>query len=355
MSDKKLSLHPIAIWLLVGVAMIMIQVLLGGITRLTGSGLSITRWDLVTGSLPPLNDSQWDEAFEGYKQTAQFKTINSSFTVSDFKYIYFWEWIHRVWARFIGIVFIIPFIIFIIQKRFQKWMVNPLLVLFGLGALQGLVGWIMVATGLHGSNLLYVRHYELATHFMLALIVLCYTFWFALKMLVKDGNIITSKPLYKLSISIIILLTVQLIYGAFMAGLKAGAFAPTWPEINTAIIPSGDILFKKSPATINFFENEIMIQFIHRGLAYILFIMVCIWTFRAYKNNATSPLFNKTKLLPIIIVSLQVVLGIFTVLHSGLKQDLLWLGVSHQFVAMLFLLVMMWEVYLVRKGVRSKE
>ncbi len=350
MLDKKRSLRPVAIWLLVGVAMIIIQVLLGGITRLTGSGLSITRWDLVTGSLPPMNDAEWENAFDGYKQTAQFKTINSSFTVSDFKYIYFWEWLHRVWARFISVVFIIPFIIFIIQKRFQKWMVNPLLVLFGLGAVQGLVGWIMVATGLHGSNLLYVRHYELATHFMLALLVLCYTLWFALKMLVKQENIIVSKPLYKLSVSIITLLTVQLIYGAFMAGLKAGMFAPTWPEINNAIIPSGDILFKKSPSIINIFENEIMIQFIHRGLAYILFILVCIWTYRAYKISQPSPLFNKTKWLPITLVSLQVILGVFTVLHSGLKQELLWLGVSHQFTAMMFLMVMVWEIYLVRRN-----
>src|SRR5215475_5432448 len=138
------SSRPVAIWLLIGIGMLVIQVLLGGITRLTGSGLSITEWKPIMGALPPMNDQQWNEAFDKYKQIAQYKYINSSFTLSDFKSIFFWEWFHRLWARLIGVVFIIPFVIFLIQKRFKEKMIRPLIILFLLGALQGLVGWIMV-------------------------------------------------------------------------------------------------------------------------------------------------------------------------------------------------------------------
>ena len=178
------SSKPVAIWLLTGVFMIIIQVLLGGITRLTGSGLSITEWKPMMGALPPMNEQDWNLAFEKYRQIAQYKYLNSHFTLEDFKFIFFWEWFHRLWARLIGVVFIIPFIIFIVQKRFKKEMIRPLLILFLLGGLQGLVGWIMVQSGLEDSDLLYVSHYKLAIHFILALGLLCYTLWFALKLLV---------------------------------------------------------------------------------------------------------------------------------------------------------------------------
>src|SRR5215470_9743790 len=170
---SKKSSRPVAIWLLLGIAMLMVQVLLGGITRLTGSGLSITEWKPIMGALPPMNDEQWNVAFDKYKQIAQYKYLNSSFTLSDFKFIFFWEWFHRLWARLIGVAFIIPFIIFLIQKRFKKQMIRPMIILFLLGALQGLVGWIMVMSGLEDSDRLYVSHYRLAIHFILALVLIC--------------------------------------------------------------------------------------------------------------------------------------------------------------------------------------
>jgi cytochrome c oxidase assembly protein subunit 15 len=168
------SSRPVAIWLLIGIVMLMVQVLLGGITRLTGSGLSITEWKPVMGALPPLNDQQWNEAFDKYKQIAQYKYLNSSFNLSDFKSIFFWEWFHRLWARLIGVVFLIPFIIFLVQNRFKKEMVKPMIILFLLGGLQGLVGWVMVMSGLNEENL-YVSHYRLAIHFIFALGLICYT------------------------------------------------------------------------------------------------------------------------------------------------------------------------------------
>ena len=152
--------------------MLLVQVILGGITRLTGSGLSITEWNLGSGTLPPLNEAQWMEAFDKYKQTEQFRQLNSGFTLPDFKFIFFWEWFHRLWGRLIGVVFAIPFIIFLIQKRFKREMVVPLIILFLLGALQGAVGWIMVASGLTGDAV-YVRPTKLAMHFVLAMVLLC--------------------------------------------------------------------------------------------------------------------------------------------------------------------------------------
>src|SRR6187431_2995176 len=173
--------RAVAIWLMIGVGMLIIQILLGGVTRLTGSGLSITEWNVVTGTLPPMNEQKWIEEFNKYKQTPQFLILNSDFTLQDFKSIFFWEWFHRFWARLIGVVFAIPFIIFLLQKRFKEEMIKPLIILFLLGALQGAVGWIMVASGLTGDAL-YVKPTRLALHFVFAIVLISYAFWFALQL-----------------------------------------------------------------------------------------------------------------------------------------------------------------------------
>ena len=328
----------VAIWLLIGVAMIMIQVLLGGITRLTGSGLSITEWKPLLGAVPPLNEQAWNAAFEQYKQIGQFKKINFDFTLSDFKFIYFWEWFHRVWARLMGLVFAIGFIYFLVKKQFKKEMILPMVLLFLLGALQGAIGWIMVKSGLNEENL-YVNHIRLAIHFIAALGLLCYVFWFALGLLIPEEQKIHLSGLNTFTILLTLLLVIQLIYGAFMAGLKAAAYAATWPTINGMWIPDG---------MNNIFNDPITVQFIHRLLAYIISILILIWWSRALKLPSTS-LFRKTRAIPVALVLLQVVLGIFTVLYSPDRTSLLWLGVSHQFVAMLLLLSMLWFIFLLAR------
>ena len=351
MEERKIprSSKPVAIWLLIGVAMIIIQILLGGITRLTGSGLSITEWKPIMGALPPMNEQDWNIAFEKYQQIAQYKYLNSHFTLGDFKFIYFWEWFHRVWARLIGIVFIIPFIIFIIQKRFKKDMIRPMIILFLLGALQGLVGWIMVQSGLEDSELLYVSHYKLAIHFILALGLLCYTVWFALDLLIPREQIIFHKPLRKFANWIVVLLIIQLVYGAFMAGLKAASFAPTWPSINGAWWPSNVHSFgnREFPGLSFLTDNPLVLHFIHRNLAYIISVLIFIWWWRASKVKGTK-LFQKTKAFPLLIVLLQVLLGVLTVIHAADTKTFLWLGVAHQFAAMLLLLSLVWMVYITR-------
>ncbi len=334
------SSRPVAIWLLIGIVMLIIQVLLGGITRLTGSGLSITEWKPIMGALPPMNDQQWNDAFDKYKQISQYKFLNSSFTLSDFKSIFFWEWFHRLWARIIGVAFLIPFIIFLVQKRFKKEMVKPMIILFLLGALQGLVGWIMVMSGLNEENL-YVSHYRLAIHFILALGLICYTLWFALELLVPKEQMVNDQPLKKFTGWLIFILVLQLIYGAFMAGLKAATYAPTWPDINGSFLPHGG---SPSSGIAQLFDNPITVHFIHRGLAYIIFVLLIIWFFQSKKIK--TRLFRKTNWIPFAIVLVQVILGILTVVNSPNPIALRWLGVTHQFVAMCLLLSLVFELYL---------
>lgn len=321
----------VANWLLLGVAMIVIQVLLGGITRLTESGLSITEWKPITGTLPPLNDASWQAEFDKYKGTDQFKYIHKDFTLSDFKFIFFWEWFHRVWARLMGIVFLVGFIYFIATKKLKREMVMPMVILFILGGLQGLVGWIMVKSGLVPEKY-FVGHVELATHFIMALLLLAYTFWFAMKLKVPTRQLVKNAGLKRLMWVISFVLFLQLIYGGFMAGMRAALFAPTWPDINGAAIPPG--MDSMSPVLQNLVNNPITVQFIHRGLAYLLFILIVIGWLKSRKING-SPLFHKLWTVTMVIIFVQVLLGILTVLNAAFADRLIWLGVSHQFAGML--------------------
>ena len=343
-SDKK-----IAIWLLIGVGMTIIQFVLGGITRLTGSGLSITEWNIITGILPPLNEPAWMAAFEKYRQTPQFQFLNFEFTLKEFKFIFFWEWFHRVWARSIGIVFAIGFIWFLWKKSFKKEMIKPLIILFLLGALQGAVGWIMVASGLTGDAL-YVKPTKLALHFILALALLSYTFWFALSFLISKTQLVQNNKARKTNLLLLVILFFQLIYGALMAGHKAANIAATWPTINGEWLPSQ--LFKDHPLVLNFIDNTILIHFIHRGLAYLMVVIITIWTIQLRKINGSS-IFNLVKNIPIALVLFQVILGISSVLLSttiipGTWGSFEWMAQLHQLIGMLLLLSVVMMLFLVR-------
>lgn len=343
------SSKPIAIWLLVGVGMIIIQILLGGITRLTGSGLSITEWNVVTGAFPPTSNQQWLIEFDKYKLTPQYNLLNFDFTLQDFKHIFFWEWFHRFWARLIGVVFAIPFIVFLVQKRFKPSMVKPMLILFLLGALQGAIGWIMVASGLTGDAI-YVKPAKLALHFVFALGLLSYTFWFALELLVPKQKMVQNSSIRKMTLLTLPVLLLQLVYGAFMAGHKAATAAPTWPDINGYLFPPG--MMKQYDGYLNLIDNKITIHFIHRGLAYFLVFLVVLLTIKLYKQTGSS-LFTRTRWLPLLIVLLQVGLGILSVItslqiipnHWGVFE---WMAQLHQLVAMLLLLSFIWILYIVR-------
>jgi heme a synthase len=332
------------------VGMLIIQVLLGGITRLTGSGLSITQWDVITGVIPPLTEAQWVQEFSKYQQSPQFLYLNFHFTISDFKFIFFWEWFHRLWARLIGLVFLVGFFWLMKKNYLKKEMIKPLLILFLLGALQGAVGWIMVASGLTGDAI-YVRPAKLALHFIFAMVLVVAAFWFGLKLVVKDNQKLQNSSLRFLTDSLIVLLFIQLIFGALMAGHKAATAAPTWPDINGSFIP--DSIFRFSPWMMNFIENTQMIHFIHRNLGYVLVLLTVIWTWQALKNTFSSTLFRKSVYYPVFLVLIQVLLGISTVLTSikivpGQWAIFEWMAQLHQLVAMLFLLSLIFMAYLIK-------
>lgn len=335
----------VAIWLLIGVGMIVFQIVIGGITRLTESGLSITEWEPIKGALPPLNEADWIEAFNKYKTTDQFKYVHQRFTLSDFKFIFFWEWFHRVWARLLGVVFLIGFVYFLMRKKFNRQMVFPMLVLFLLGAMQGLIGWVMVKSGLLPQKF-NVGHVELTTHLIAAIILLSYTLWFALSLLPEMHQKQIGKPLRWMVYSLIILLFFQLIYGGFMAGLKAAAVAPTWPNIQGSLMPVG--ITELSPLTDNFINNKLMVHFMHRGLAYLLFIAGIIFYIKTLQLKPGKRFVNFAHGF-IILLLVQVVLGIITVMHGTQPNALVFYGVAHQFTAMLLVISITCLAYLGRR------
>lgn len=349
--------RAVARWLFLGVAILLIQILLGGITRLTGSGLSIAEWKPILGAVPPMNQDDWNQAFELYKEKAsgQFLMQNSDYTLSDFKAIYFWEWMHREWARIaLSGTFLVGFIYFWRKQYFERKMIGPLAALFVLGALQGTVGWIMVASGLNPDDT-HVSHIKLAMHFMFALVLLCYTFWFALQLSVHESSREAIPRLKRLSVVLLVLLALQLCYGAFMAGLKAAPVATTWPDINGSLLPQNTEQF--GSATFSgihrFTDHPLVVHFMHRNLAYLIAALVLgFWI--ATRKRAVGPALRKASTLSVLLVLLQVLLGILTVMNgAAMTQSRFlrfeWLAEMHQMVAIFLLMSLVYNYYLLRK------
>ena len=347
-NDKSNKL--VANWIFIGIGMLIIQVLIGGITRLSGSGLSITEWKPIMGFLLPSSEAEWQQDFEKYQQIAQFKYINNHFTLSDFKFIFFWEWFHRLWARLIAVAFAIPFIYFLAKKHIKPTMAKPLVILVLLGALEGALGWIMVKSGLNDTNL-YVNHIKLSIHFIFAMLIISFALTIGLSLIAKKEHIINNARLKQITVVLIILLGVQLLYGAFMSGLKAASSAPTWPLINGMLIP--DSIFNKGFLDGLLF-NPIGIQFIHRTLAYIIFIFIIWWSVQIKKNHPT-PQLKKFNNITLVLVCVQVLLGIFSVLLStkivlGKFGVFEWLALMHQLVGMLLLLSVVANLYYLKSN-----
>jgi cytochrome c oxidase assembly protein subunit 15 len=302
--------RQIAAWLYCGAFCIFIQILLGGITRLTGSGLSITEWQPLLGVLPPITTAEWEHSFNQYKEIAQFKKLNSHFSLVDYQLIFFWEWLHRNWARLIGLIFIIPFIVFLFNKKINPKMFVRLTLLFLLGALQAAIGWIMVKSGLNDTAIA-VNELKLAIHFSMALLLLSYTLWMAFKLSVSPLSIHYTKGQKSIAGFTFLLLLVQLFYGALMAGSKAALAAPTWPDMNGFIIPPELYTLKLRSAS----TRLLSIQFVHRMLAYTIGIMVLI----LYKNSSFLKAHAFTAILRhavLLLVCVQIFLGVITLLNS---------------------------------------
>src|SRR5690349_5195502 len=318
-------------WWLIGVAaLIALMVLVGGATRLTESGLSIVEWKPVTGSLPPLTSAQWQEAFEGYKKIPQYRELNAGMTLAEFKTIFWWEWSHRLLGRFIGIAYLLPFLYFLWRGGLSADLKRRLWAIFGLGALQGAVGWWMVASGL--TQRTEVSQYRLAAHLILALVIFAAVVWTVRRMSARPA--VAAPPRLKLFSQLLLALTfLQIYFGALVAGLRAGRAYNTWPDIDGAFIPSAQRLFFEEPWWRNLFDNVLTLQFEHRMTAYLV-LAVALWhAIDATRARAGAAMSAAWALAAAVL--LQAVLGILTLLN----QVPIDLALSHQAVAIVVLTI----------------
>ena len=328
MKDNKKVIY----WLLTGCILIFIMVVVGGITRLTHSGLSISNYKLISGTIPPMNDVEWKEAFDLYKQYPEYQKLNNHFSLEDFKDIYFWEWLHRFIGRFIGIVFMVPFAYFLIKKQFTKATLKKSILLLALGSFQGFLGWYMVKSGLVERP--DVSHYRLALHLTTAFITFSFALWIALDIKFPEKKAINTSLRNLIRITYILLI-IQIIWGAFVAGLDAGFLHNHWPLMNDGKLIHETVYTEQSSLLKNFIEGKSGVQFIHRYVAYIVVGFIALIWFKAKKTVLTK-LQSKTLKALLFIVLLQFILGVFTLLY----QVPVILGVLHQVVAFFLLAVM---------------
>lgn len=325
------SNRSVVIWLLTGCFLIAAMVVIGGITRLTHSGLSMVDWKLFMGAIPPLNEAEWQETFEQYKQFPEYKKMHYYFTLEDFKSIFMWEYIHRLLGRLIGLVFLIPFVVFWLRGAIQKSLIPKLILIFVWGGFQGFLGWYMVKSGLVDNP--NVSHYRLAIHLVTAFGLCCYIFWVALG-LMYPKTLKTGLGDLKVSAWLLGTFTfLQIIYGAFVAGLKAGFVHTTWPKMSSYWIDPviGTAFEMRGIAAL--WNDAITIQFIHRWVAFavLAFVLLIIFKSRMLTLNANQV---KARNYLLIAVSLQIVLGVLTLIMAVP----ILLGVLHQLVALFLLL-----------------
>lgn len=328
MKDNK----KVVYWLFTGCFLIFIMVIVGGITRLTNSGLSISDYKLITGTIPPINEQEWNEAFELYKQYPEYQKLHNHFTLEDFKGIYFWEWLHRFIGRFIGLVFIIPFLYFVITRQLTPRTLKKCLILLTLGAFQGFMGWYMVKSGL--VDIPAVSHYRLAAHLMTAFITFAYAFWVAMDLWFPKKKQVYNKFRNLVWVGMVVLL-IQITWGAFVAGLDAGWIHNTWPTMTGGEWIHETVFIEQTPVWKNFFEGKSGVQFVHRYLAYIVVAVILYIWYKSRKMTLTLPQKKGIQWLT-GLVFLQFLLGVLTLIYAVP----IWLGVAHQ-VGAFFLLTAM--------------
>jgi cytochrome c oxidase assembly protein subunit 15 len=301
-------LRPVRIWLYVIALMVLAMVAVGGLTRLTESGLSITEWKPISGIIPPLSDADWQAEFEAYKQIPQYIELNQGMTLGQFQFIFWWEWAHRALGRIIGLAFAVPFLVFLVQRRFTWKLAAPLAGLFVLGGLQGALGWWMVSSGL--SELTSVSQYRLAAHLAAALLLFLALIWVARRLEPREIAGSAQWP----AATLLVLVFLQVVAGAFVAGLDAGMGYNTWPLMDGALIPAG--LGAMEPWWKNLFENALTVQFVHRMLAYAIVLYTLILWWRRADATGWLPRIG-------LLIALQAILGITTLLsHVSLPVAL---------------------------------
>lgn len=305
--------NAVRIWLLVVAIFIAVMVVVGGLTRLTDSGLSITEWQLIKGTLPPMSEEAWQVAFAKYREIPEYRLVNDGMILGEFKAIYWWEWGHRFLGRFIGVVFFVPFVFFWIKRAFSRQLAKRLIVIFILGGLQGALGWYMVKSGL--VDRIDVSQYRLAAHLGLAVLLFGCVFWTLLRLksyrTKATDTMATNRAPTTLALSIVVLVFAQILLGALVAGIHAGRLYNTWPLMAGRWLPEG--LLAEKPLIINFFENLLTVQFDHRIGAYVIVLCVLYQAFRVFKAGADRANKRSAALL-FMAMLLQVALGIWTLL-----------------------------------------
>ena len=318
-------------WLMVIFALVTIMIAVGGLTRLTDSGLSITEWKPVTGSVPPLNAETWESEFEKYKQIPEYQLQNKGMSLAEFKVIYWWEWGHRQLGRVIGLVWAVGFLGFLVKKNIPTGWTGRLLFLGALGGLQGAVGWWMVSSGLEGS-MLDVASYRLATHLGLAFVILGYISWFVFLLGQSEKDLLQARrmretKLFKISTGLLHFTFLQILIGALVAGIDAGRNYVDWPLMAGGFLPPD--LFALDPWWRNFFEDDGLVQFMHRMVGYALFIFaIVVWRRSRQSGNSQIRTGYNAVMLMIIV---QMILGIVTVMYSAPWQ----IAIIHQIGAVL--------------------
>jgi cytochrome c oxidase assembly protein subunit 15 len=326
-------------WLLSGCVLLFIMVTVGGITRLTNSGLSMTDWHLINDTFPPMSEEKWVEAFEEYKKFPEYQKVNQykDFQLEDYKFIFFWEWFHRFIGRIIGVVFIIPFIYFLIKKQLDKATIKKCFILLGMGAFQGFLGWFMVASGL--KDMPDVSHFRLAIHLTFAFITFAYTLWVALDLIYPERKLPVLE-LRKIARISLVILIIQIIYGGFVAGLNAGLIHNHWPLMSDGQFFHESIQLEQSNLLLSFTEGKSGVQFIHRTFAYVVVGMIVLLFIKSRKFVLDKTQDNGVKTL-LVFVFIQFLLGIFTLLF----HVPLWLGLAHQIMAFFLLTAMTFTLH----------
>ena len=338
LSDKK----QIEVWYWSGATLVFLILVIGGITRLTGSGLSMTEWEPIMGAIPPLSETDWTEAFDQYKQYPEYYQVNSDMTLGEFKVIFFWEYLHRMMGRLLGIVFLIPFGWFLIRKKLDRKQTYRALLLLGFGVLQGLMGWYMVKSGL--VDVPAVSHYRLAAHLFIAFIIFALCVWFALDLSPSRKRIaFNTGHLFGWGVLLLVLITLQVVYGAFTAGLHAGHVYNTFPKMFGYWMPPE--LWVSEPLWINFLENIVTVQWMHRVIG-TLIGLVSIWMLiSAFRMKVAASVRFHT-LAVTAAVLFQYLIGVYTLIY----HVPVWLGVLHQAAALILVGIVVSYLHLIRNN-----
>lgn len=328
--------RQVALWLLICSAMVFAILVVGGVTRLTHSGLSIVEWQPIVGVIPPLNPAEWDETFEKYKKTPEYQQVNHQMTLAEFKGIFYWEYWHRVLGRLIGLVFLLPFIYFLLRRRIAPSLVPKLLGIFVLGGLQGAMGWYMVKSGLVDDPR--VSHYRLTAHLSLAFLIFLSMFWVAMGLLSersRGSHDVALQGLQRIGFWLTILVGYMVITGGFVAGIRAGKAYNSFPLMNGHVLPPESFII--DPWYLNFFNNMALVQFDHRLGAWLLVFLVP-WFWWKIRSAAVSSTARLAATLLLVGVFIQIALGIATLLLAVPVG----LGAAHQGGAMVVLGLLLW-------------